>query len=58
MIEPEPSADQIEAGIDMLGGPLEPVLDLLRGLVVQELEFGLPVSAVFTERSSQSRLKW
>ena len=31
VVEPKPSADQVEAGVDVLGGPLEAVLDLFRG---------------------------
>ena len=36
VIEAEPAADQVEAGVDVLGRPLEAVLNLLRALVVQE----------------------
>ena len=41
VVEPEPAADQVEAGVDVLGGALQAVLDLLGALVVQELELRL-----------------
>ena len=57
MIQPQPATDQVEASVDVLVRTLQAVLNIRRAPVVQELDFASPVNAVFTERSSQSRLK-
>ena len=58
VVQPEPSADQVQAGVDVLGGPLERRPGPPRRVLSwRNWNFASPVSTVLTERSSQSRLK-
>ena len=58
VVQAQSPADEIQAGVDVLGGPREAVLSPPALFSCRSWNFASPVSTVFTERSSQSRLKW